>query len=255
MRRSAFWAGWRAFTPGSGHDAHSLSNGAFLMLPPISIVLPVLNEAQHIESTLTCLAPLRERGVEVIVADGGSDDDTVARVTALADVIVQAPRGRARQMNAGAAVAGGKILLFLHADTLLPPDADRFVQQALIEGGVWGRFDVRILGRHPMLRVVAALMNWRSRLTGIATGDQALFMWREAFERVGGFPDQPLMEDIEMSRRLGVLGAPVCLRQAAATSGRRWESRGVWRTIVLMWWLRWRYWRGDSPQRLAKAYR
>lgn len=226
-----------------------------MMLPLISIVLPVLNEAQHIESTLTYLAPLRERGVEVIVVDGGSHDDTVARVAALADVVVQASRGRALQMNAGAASAGGKILLFLHADTLLPADADRLVQQALVKGNVWGRFDVRILGRHPMLGIVATLMNWRSRLTGIATGDQALFMWREAFERVGGFPDQPLMEDIEMSRRLGVLAAPICLPQRAATSGRRWESRGVWRTIVLMWWLRWRYWRGDSPQRLAEAYR
>lgn len=226
-----------------------------MMPPPISIVVPVLNEAHHIESTLTHLAPLRQRGVEVVVVDGGSHDETVARSTALADVVVQASRGRARQMNAGAAAARGEILLFLHADTLLPPDADRFVQQALANGHVWGRFDVHIVGQHPMLGVVATLMNWRSRLTGIATGDQAIFMWREAFERVGGFPDQPLMEDIEMSRRLGALAAPICLTQRAATSGRRWESRGVWRTIALMWWLRWRYWRGDSPQRLAKAYR
>ncbi len=226
-----------------------------MMPPTISIVVPVLNEAQHIESTLTHLSPLRQRGVEVVVVDGGSLDDTVARATALADVVVQASRGRAKQMNAGAAAARGNILLFLHADTLLPPDADCFVRQALVKGGVWGRFDVRILGRHPMLRIVAKLMNWRSRLTGIATGDQALFVWREVFERVGEFPDQPLMEDIEMSRRLGVLAAPICLPQRAATSGRRWESRGVWHTIVLMWWLRWRYWRGDSPQRLAEVYR
>jgi rSAM/selenodomain-associated transferase 2 len=221
----------------------------------MSIVLPVLNEAQHIESTLAGLVPLRRRGVEVIVVDGGSDDDTVTRASALSDVTVEAQRGRARQMNAGAAAAQGKVLLFLHADTLLPAGADRLVAQALASGGLWGRFDVRIVGRHPMLRVVAALMNWRSRLTGIATGDQALFIRREAFERVGGFPDQPLMEDIEMSRRLGALAAPICIAERVATSGRRWESRGVWRTIILMWCLRWRYWRGESAQRLAEAYR
>lgn len=221
----------------------------------VSIVVPVLNEAQHIEFTLARLAPLRQRGVEVVVVDGGSHDETVAQASALADVIVQAPRGRARQMNAGAAAAQGKVLLFLHADTLLPADADALVQQALAGGALWGRFDVRILGQHSMLPVVAALMNWRSRLTGIATGDQALFMWREVFERVGGFPDQPLMEDIEMSRQLGALAAPVCLPQCVATSGRRWESRGVWRTIALMWCLRWRYWRGESAQRLAEEYR
>lgn len=223
--------------------------------PLMSIVLPVLNEAQHIESTLAGLVPLRRRGVEVIVVDGGSDDDTVTRASALSDVTVEAQRGRARQMNAGAAAAQGKVLLFLHADTLLPAGADRLVAQALASGGLWGRFDVRIVGRHPMLRVVAALMNWRSRLTGIATGDQALFIRREAFERVGGFPDQPLMEDIEMSRRLGALAAPICIAERVATSGRRWESRGVWRTIILMWCLRWRYWRGESAQRLAEAYR
>jgi rSAM/selenodomain-associated transferase 2 len=223
--------------------------------PLLSIVVPVLNEAQHIESTLAALAPLRRRAVEVIVVDGGSQDDTVDRALALADAMIDAPRGRARQMNAGAVIARGKILLFLHADTLLPSDADALVQQALANGGLWGRFDVRILGRHPMLRVVAALMNWRSRLTGIATGDQALFMQREVFERVGGFPDQPLMEDIEISRRLKALASPVCMPQKVYTSGRRWESRGVWRTIALMWCLRWRYWRGESAQRLAQAYR
>lgn len=223
--------------------------------PWLSIVVPVLNEAQHIASTLARLAPLRQRGVEVVLVDGGSHDETVAQASALVDAIIQAPRGRARQMNAGAAAAQGKVLLFLHADTLLPTAADHLVEEALASGGLWGRFDVRIVGRHPMLRVVAALMNWRSRLTSIATGDQALFMRRETFESVDGFPDQPLMEDIEMSRRLGALAAPVCIAERVATSGRRWESRGVWRTIVLMWCLRWRYWRGESAQRLAQAYR
>ena len=223
--------------------------------PVISIVLPVLNEAQHIEATLSSLAPLRQRGIELVLADGGSDDDTVRRASGLADVIVEAPRGRARQMNAGAAVAHGRMLLFLHADTWLPPNADVRVEQALGSRGLWGRFDVHIAGRHPMLRVVARLMNWRSRLTGIATGDQALFMWREVFDRVGGFPDQPLMEDVEICRRLRALARPVCLSERVSTSGRRWESRGVWRTIVLMWCLRWRYWRGEFAERLAEAYR
>jgi len=170
--------------------------------------------------------------------------------------VVDAERGRARQMNAGAAAADGEVLLFLHADTQLPADADVAVRAALADGRrAWGRFDVRIAGRAPMLRVVAGLMNLRSRLTGIATGDQAMFVRRQLFQRVGGFPDQPLMEDIELSRRLRALAPPCCLRQRVVTSGRRWETRGVWRTIFLMWRLRWRYWRGESPQALAEAYR
>ena len=140
-------------------------------------------------------------------------------------------------------------------NTLLPPDADARVHEALGTGHDWGRFDVRIAGRHPMLRVVAAMMNTRSRWTGIATGDQALFVRKSVFERVGGFPDQALMEDVELSRRLRMLSPPACLRQRVVTSGRRWEAQGVWRTIVLMWWLRWRYWRGAPPELLAQAYR
>jgi rSAM/selenodomain-associated transferase 2 len=221
----------------------------------LSVVIPVLNEAHSLGATLLCLEPLRERGVEIMVVDGGSQDDTVRQAQSCADVVIDAPRGRARQMNAGAASARGAVLLFLHADTQLPTDADTLVCEAIEAGGVWGRFDVRIVGQHPMLRVVAVLMNWRSRLTGIATGDQAIFVRRDVFERVGTFPDQPLMEDIELSRRLLRLSRPVLLSQQVATSGRRWESRGVWPTIFLMWRLRWRYWRGESAQRLAEAYR
>lgn len=220
-----------------------------------SIVVPVLNEAAGITQALQALAPLRARGVEVIVADGGSSDGTAALARTWADPVLAAPRGRARQMNAGAQAARGQWLLFLHADTLLPEGALAAAQQALQSGRAWGRFDVRISGRPTMLRVVAALMNLRSRCTGIATGDQALFMTRAAFDAVGGFPDQPLMEDVEISRRLLRLGRPACLRSRVTTSGRRWEQRGVWRTMALMWWLRWRYWRGESPQRLAEAYR
>ena len=223
--------------------------------PALTVVMPVLNEADGIEATLASLAPLRQRGVELIVVDGGSTDGTPAIAQTQGARVCVSPRGRARQMNAGAAEAQGEVLLFLHADTRLPPDGDRLVGQAISAGARWGRFDVQITGRARMLRVVAALMNLRSRLTGIATGDQAIFVRRDTFEQVGGFPDQPLMEDIELSARLRQLAPPACLRERVATSGRRWETRGVWRTIVLMWRLRWRYWRGESPERLAEAYR
>lgn len=224
------------------------------MKPSLSVVVPVLNEATGIGHTLDALAPLRNRGVEIVVVDGGSTDDTVALATPRADVVVAGPRGRARQMNTGAELAKGTVLLFLHADTHLPPMADQMVLDALRHSG-WGRFDVTIVGAPHMLRTVALLMNLRSRWSGIATGDQALFMQRALFEAVGGFPDQPLMEDIEVSRRLRAVSPPVCLRARVHTSGRRWESRGVWRTIFLMWRLRWRYWRGESAAALAKAYR
>lgn len=221
----------------------------------LSIIVPVLNEAVGIDATLRALAPLIQQGVEVIVVDGGSHDDTFHRAQAHASVVLAAPRGRARQMNAGAAKAQGDVLMFLHADTQLPPQASRLVLDAVATNAVWGRFDVRIVGSAWMLRVVAALMNVRSRLSGIATGDQTLFVRRDAFERIGGFPDQPLMEDIELSKRLRQVARPACLRAQVSTSGRRWESRGVWRTVWLMWCLRWRYWRGEAPEKLAKAYR
>jgi rSAM/selenodomain-associated transferase 2 len=228
------------------------------MKPVLSIVIPTLNEAAGLEATLQALQPLRLRGVELVLADGGSSDSTPTLAQPWVDAVVDAPRGRALQMNAGAARARADVLLFLHADTRLPPLADVLVLQAVQrsdKGACWGRFDVRIEGRAWMLRVVAALMNLRSRASGIATGDQAIFITRGAFERVGGFPEQVLMEDIEISRRLKRLGRPACLRARVCTSGRRWEQRGVWRTIVLMWRLRWRYWRGESPARLAEAYR
>jgi len=231
--------------------------------PGVTIVVPVLDEAAGIVPFLEALAPLRAQGAaRVVVVDGGSTDDTVARASPLADCVVSSPRGRAVQMNAGAAQAGaGDPLLFLHADTRLPAGALDAVREALQRGASWGRFDVRIDGRSALLPVVAALMNQRSRLTGIATGDQAMFMRREAFDAAGGFPVQPLMEDVEMSRRLKQLshlpggGRPACLHLRVRTSGRRWDQRGAWRTIVLMWRLRWAYWRGVSPEQLARAYR
>lgn len=221
----------------------------------LCIVMPVLNEANAIQATLQALVPLRQRGVRVVVVDGGSQDGTLALAMAHADAVIEAPRGRAFQMNAGAALGWGEVLLFLHADTTLPERADAHLLQALAQGHVWGRFDVRIAGRPWMLAVVALLMNWRSRWTGIATGDQALFMRRQAYEQVDGFARQPLMEDIEISKRLLTLGPPACLREQVLTSGRRWEQHGVWHTITLMWRLRWRYWRGESAHTLARDYR
>lgn len=221
----------------------------------LSIIVPVLDEAAGIVASLDALAPLRARGHELIVVDGGSRDGTAALCRGHADAVIEAPRGRARQMNAGAARAQREVLLFLHADTLLPASADTAITQALAGGASWGRFDVTIEGRSPLFPLIAALMNWRSRWSGIATGDQAMFVQRALFERAGGFPEQPLMEDIELSRRLRAVSRPACLRERVRTSGRRWEQRGVWRTILLMWRLRWRYWRGASPEALAKAYR
>jgi rSAM/selenodomain-associated transferase 2 len=221
----------------------------------LSIIVPALDEAGGIGAALAALRPLRERGAELIVVDGGSRDGTAALAAAHADAVLVSPRGRARQMNAGAAAARGEILLFLHADTRLPERADALITQALAGSSAWGRFDVIIEGRPAMLKVVAWMMNQRSRRTGIATGDQAIFVRRSVFDSLGGFPDQPLMEDIELSRRLCRIGPPACLRERVTTSGRRWEARGVWRTIFLMWRLRWRYWRGESPAVLARAYR
>lgn len=222
----------------------------------LSIIVPMLNEAAALPGLLPQLAHWRARGCEVLLVDGGSTDGSAAMARAAGFKVVDAERGRARQMNAGAANACGEVLLFLHADTQLPAEADAAVRAALADGRhAWGRFDVRITGRPPMLRVVAVLMNRRSRISGIATGDQAIFVRRAVFAVVGGFPVQPLMEDIELSRRLLRRSRPACLRARVATSGRRWEQRGVWRTIVLMWRLRWAYWRGVPAEVLAEAYR
>ncbi len=218
--------------------------------------MPVLNEATSIGVALQALGPLIERGAQLVLADGGSSDGTVALAQAAGALVVDAPRGRALQMNAGAKQADADVLLFLHADTLLPDHADQLIARALDDGGaVWGRFDVHIAGRSRMLCLVAALMNLRSRWSGMATGDQAIFMTRAAFDAVGGFPAQPLMEDIEISRRLRQRSRPACLRAKVKTSGRRWETRGVWRTVLLMWRLRFAYWCGAAPERLAELYK
>jgi rSAM/selenodomain-associated transferase 2 len=231
------------------------SPGAGRTCPRLSIIIPTLDEEARIGAALTALAPLRASGVEVIVADGGSRDRTAAVAAPLADRVINGPRGRGAQMNAGARVATGDVLLFLHADTMLPANADTSIVDGLGRSGLaWGRFDVRIDGSGSLLRLIAAAMNWRSRITGIATGDQAMFVTREAFSAAGGFSNIALMEDVELSKRLKRISPPLCLVARVTTSGRRWKQNGVLRTMLLMWRLRLSYWLGAEPAALARRY-
>ena len=223
----------------------------------LAIVVPVLNEAPTLDVALTRLQGLRAQGAVVIVVDGGSADATVAVATAGADAVLSAPRGRAAQMNAGACHALARradVLLFLHADTRLPEGALDRIASALAGGADWGRFDVRIEGRHPLLPMVAAFMNWRSRQTQMVTGDQGLFVRRSLWAALGGFAPIALMEDIELSERLRALSPPACIAEPVHTAGRRWDERGFWRTVLLMWRLRAAYALGEQPAALARRY-
>jgi rSAM/selenodomain-associated transferase 2 len=224
-------------------------------LSKLSIIVPVLNEGEGIAAALDALSDLRSLGSEVIVVDGGSRDATIQRARLRADRVIAAPRGRASQMNAGAAKARGDVLLFLHADTRLPRAAEHMILDGLARSGrVWGRFNVKIEGRSPLLLIVGWLMDVRSRLTGIATGDQAIFVRRDAFESVGGFAEIPLMEDIALSKRLKRVSRPLCVRECVVSSGRRWEQNGVLATILLMWRLRLAFFFGADPKELARQY-
>lgn len=220
----------------------------------LSIIIPVLDEAAGIEAALTTLGPYRERGCELVVVDGGSRDGTLALASPLADRVLSAPRGRAAQMNAGAAAARGDVLLFLHADTKLPANADILIRNGLAQSGrIWGRFDVQF-DHGGILPLIAIMMNLRSRLTGIATGDQAIFVSRAAFEAIGGFPAQPLMEDIAFSSRIRHVSRATNVRARVTTSARRWRTQGILRTIFLMWRLRLAYFLGADPAHLARQY-
>ncbi len=222
---------------------------------PLSVVMPVLDEAPAIVDALARLQPLRRRGAEVIVADGGSRDETATLAAPHADRVLHSAPGRALQMNAGAAAATGQTLLFLHADCRLPDDADRMIAEALRDPNRhWGRFDVAIEGRHPLLPVIARFMNRRSRLTGICTGDQGIFVRAASFRACGGFPPLALMEDLAISKALAAYGRPAALPGPIVASGRRWESRGALRTILLMWRLRLAYFLGADPRKLAAIY-
>ncbi len=221
----------------------------------LSIIIPVLNEGAQALVCLKQLAPLRAAGHELILVDGGSAELEADRLAPWLDRLLSSGPGRARQMNLGASLAQGDVLWFLHADTQPLADAAAAITTAINDGHGWGRFDIRLDGCHPLLRLVERLMNLRSRLSGIATGDQGIFVRRELFEQVGGFPDQELMEDIELCAILKRLQRPCCLHQRLITSSRRWEQRGILRTIFLMWVLRLAYRLGVSPRRLAYFYK
>ncbi len=221
--------------------------------PRLSIIIPAVDDAEYLGTTLTALARLRRAGHEIIVVDGGSRDDTCRHAEPLADRVLVTERGRARQMNAGAAVASGDVFLFLHADSLLPGDTEAAVARALTIG-CWGRFDVRLWGREWSFRIIETFMNLRSRITGIATGDQAIFVDREVFAMLGGYPEIPLMEDVAISRLLKAIARPACLRQKVVTSTRRWRANGIARTVILMWRLRLAFALGADPRSLAHRY-
>jgi rSAM/selenodomain-associated transferase 2 len=222
----------------------------------LSIIIPVLNEAAHIVATLELLQPLRQQGHEVIVVDGGSTDQTMQLAEPLVDQIIQSASGRAHQMNCGAALASHEILLFLHADTRLPSDAAQQIDTTLGRSmNVWGRFDVTLSGVHFMFRVIERMINLRSRLTGVATGDQAIFVRRGVFELFGGYAEIPMMEDVEFSKCLRTISKPCCIHSPVVTSSRRWEEHGIFKTVLLMWRLRLLYFIGVAPEKLAANYR
>ena len=221
---------------------------------PLSIIIPVLNEAEEIYPCLRRLQALRKQGAQIIVVDGGSDDDTIAVATRLADQVISSPKGRAQQMNAGAAVADREWLIFLHADTRLPENLPDIMVVWGFSPSVWGFFAIKIKAAPALLRTVQWLMNRRSFLTSISTGDQCQFVKREVFEQIGGFANIPIMEDIELSKRLKRKSRPLFVSAKAETSGRKWQRDGIWPTILLMWRLRLAYFFGVSPTVLEQRY-
>ena len=219
-----------------------------------SVIIPALNEANYIGATLERLQPARARGHEVILVDGGSADDTCGIAARAVDRVLQCGANRGAQMNRGAQAAGGDILVFVHADTLVPGDFDRILDGRGVSVDAWGSFDVRLTGGHIMFRCIERFMNLRSRLTGVVMGDQAIFTGRRLFNRVNGYADIPLMEDIELTGRLKKISPPIRIGQPVVSSSRRWEQRGIARTVLLSWILRFRYATGADPHTLAGKY-
>lgn len=220
-----------------------------------SIVVPLLNEREQLPELITQLKELKAfSSCEIILVDGGSTDGSVEIANAEGLQVISSPCGRATQMNIGANFACGNWLLFLHADTRLPQGALNAIASAVAQGAEWGRFNIRIDGGNFWFPLISTMINWRSRLSGIATGDQAIFVRRTLFEQLGGFARQPLMEDVELSRQLLKTTRPHCLQQKVTTSGRRWQKFGVLRTVLLMWRLRFDYWRGVPVESLARRY-
>ncbi|MGD9922812.1 MAG: TIGR04283 family arsenosugar biosynthesis glycosyltransferase [Pseudorhodoplanes sp.] len=224
--------------------------------PPIlSIIVPVHNHARTIGPVLHALKPFRDRNAEIIVVDGGSNDDTAMLARPLADQVIRSPLGLGRQMNEGAKVASGFIFLFLRPETRLPLDADTQVMYGRSrDTAVWGRFDLRIQGRHMLLPLVARWLNWRSRASGIATGDQAIFVQRESFFRVGGFSHLPVLEDVDLCERLRTLSPPICVTSRVTVPGERYDRYGVWKTLRDNSMKRLRYRLGADPKALAERY-
>ena len=218
-----------------------------------SIIVPTLNEASGIQPCLQALQVLRGKA-EIIVVDGGSHDDTVKLASPLADQIVLSDTGRAKQMNQAALVANGDLLIFLHADTFLPANALTLIEQSLSNTQTWGCFRLRLAGKPWLLKVISVMVNLRTRLTGIVTGDQTLFIRRQTFFSVGCYPEIALMEDIALSNQLNRFSRPCCVPGYVTSSGRRWEQNGVCKTILLMWTLRARYALGTNPEKLAQLY-
>jgi len=221
----------------------------------LSIIVPALNEGEVIAGLLNTLQPLRSAGCELILVDGGSTDATRDLAVSLVDCLVFSPPGRAHQMNQGAAVARGEWLWFLHADSALLAKPRDYLAAIIASRSDWGRCDIRLDAPGWIYRMIEWMMNWRSRLTGIATGDQGLFVRRDLFSGIGGYADIPLMEDVELCRRLRRGQRPTAVRHRLQTSARRWQRFGVWRTILLMWRLRLAYFLGVDPERLARDYR
>lgn len=220
----------------------------------ISVIIPTLNEAENIVSLLQALQAMRQQGHEIIVVDGGSTDNTCALAAPWCDHSLQASKGRAQQMNAGAAIAKGSWLWFLHADSELPEALWQQFPEPLPASPAWGWFQVKISGSSALLRLVAAMMNRRSAISSVSTGDMGQFVSRDLFQQVGGFADLPLMEDIHLSKTLRKIQPPTVLSGPVITSARRWQQRGIIRTILLMWRLRLLYWLGVPAQRLQKSY-
>lgn len=220
----------------------------------LSLIIPVFNESDCIQQCLNELQELRQQGHEVIVVDGGSRDNTVSLATALSDTVIHAKKSRAIQMNAGAQIATGDYFLFLHADTKLPDNVSRLFLKIKKHDDKWGRFDIKLSGNHFLFRIIEKCMNIRSRLTSIATGDQVIFVHKELFNQIEGFPQQTLMEDIAISKLLSERFKPVCLKENVVSSSRRWEQNGIVKTIIRMWFLRLLYYFDYDTNKLAKMY-
>lgn len=227
----------------------------------ISIIIPILNEEKNLPQLVSTLSKLTPQPNNIVIVDGGSDDDSVAVAQNSGLTIITAERGRASQQNTGAEYAiktyQPDLLLFLHADTQLPKNGLTLISEHFSDKDnhkFWGRFDVQLDSTHWLLKLVSFMINWRSRITGIATGDQAIFINANLFEQVNGFANIPLMEDVEICKRLRRLTKPICIKEKAITSARRWEKHGRVKTIVLMWRLRFEYWLGVSPDKLAVDY-